>query len=98
MKKELNNCNEKSVKKKNVSILDEDNKDEEKKAARFRFMKNERKPIINLKRFRKKDNNSDNNKEKKIIKTKKNEPEEETEKTREPNKIRHQLKKSCKIS
>lgn len=65
----------------------------EKKSKKFRFLKNDRAPIINLKRFRKKD--------KKIAKTQEEveeNSEKELSKSKEPHKIRHHLKKSCKIS
>ncbi len=66
----------------------------EKKTKKFRFLKNDRKPIINLKRFRKKDN--------KAGKSKSEESEDEFNepKSKESNKIHHRLKlmKSCKIS
>ena len=65
----------------------------EKKTKHFRFLKNDRKPIINLKRFRKKGNKAGKSKEESEDEFEKQQP-----KNKEPNKIRHHLKRSCKIS
>jgi hypothetical protein len=61
----------------------------EKKTKKIRFVKDNRKSILNLKRFRKKD---------KFVVDESEDEIENAIKARETHKIRNHLKKSCKIS